>query len=364
MLKDESASAGISLKIGVSTLPGVFPRFDETEPFTGEGGKRVYGIKSTEVSDSQSGEPSKGKGGVIRAIDNAWNWANSNNLDIWMLPELCLDQNALNHLSNRLTGSPNSNYPKVVLPGTTYVQTGASKHSNRAPIWVRAGSGKWDFTSKYYNKRIPFGMNTNVSDKAPQDIREISRKAESRGVKILEEHFERGNEVVTNTINGVKCGIAVCRDVLDVFDDRNPLFKYNRENKVDLMLVTSMNSGHTNLFTATAESMARWHNCATVYINNFTSVTDDQNNTVELSFAFLPDTSRVAGIKGFIYYRKLPLVVTGKDSDTESEPEVDSAFENRVTAIYSDSVRALPIPLGGNVLYEISNGNFVNPRIL
>ncbi len=337
-----------SLKIGTSSLPGVYPRF------TGKGLNRegVYGIISTKASDSDTAIC---KDGVLNAILEAWNWAYKNKLDIWILPELCLDDEGLSFLKKYLESY--DTYPRLVIPGTTYVQNSDLTYSNRAPIWVRKEDGSWDF-SKYYNKVIPFAMNTNVNSPSV-DVRNISIVAEAKGANVLEEGFTADSNIIIGSIDGVKYGVAICRDVLDVFDDKNPLFEYCNQ-QVDLMLVTSMNDGHTNLFTATAESMARWHNCTTIYVNNFTSVPKEQDNTVELSFALVPNTSKVAGINGLIYYRKAPSFnIASELSESNKELETDYAFENRVSAIYSGSVKACAIPRDGNVLYTISNGKLV-----
>lgn len=338
-----------TLKIGTSSLPGVYPRF------TGNGLIRegVYGIISTQASDN---DETILKDGVMNAILEAWNWAYKNKIDIWLLPELCIDEDGLFLLKKYLQN--HHTYPRLIIPGTTYVKNSNLSYSNRAPVWVRDENGNWDYT-KYFNKVVPFGMNTDVNSPSI-DVKTISIAAENNGAKILEEGFTSDGNIMTGDLGGIKYGVAICRDVLDVFDKHNPLFEYC-EQQVDIMLVTSMNTGHTNLFTATAESMARWHNCTTIYVNNFTSVPKEQDNTVELSFALLPDTSKVAGISGLIYYRKPPVYNAALSDQPVSEllTEIDLAFENRVSAIYSGGVKACAIPKDGNVLYTISNGKLI-----
>jgi hypothetical protein len=108
--------------------------------------------------------------------------------------------------------------------------------------------------------------------------------------------------------------------------------------------------------TATAESMARWHGCSTFYVNNSTSAWNPDDNTIELSFAMVPNDAKVAGINGLIYYRTKPVYTTGENDGQELTGEADAAYEAHVESIYSGSVQARAINKDGNVLYTVTNG--------
>jgi hypothetical protein len=333
----------MQLNVGVSTLPGVYPRFKGTKLLR----PGVYGLMSDETSDHPENHS---KTGVNAALKSAFNWAVDNNVDIWMLPEMCVDAKDLELLLLWLKAGSGS--IKMVQPGTTYVKSGNGYH-NHAPIWQKLSSGTWR-TDDYYDKKVPFEMNINTN--APGDTGIISREAQKAGATILEEDFIAGTKLDTGHYLGnnenIWHGVAICRDVLDVFDSRNPLIEYLKRTP-DIMYVTSMNSGHTNLFVASAEAMARWHTCATVYVNNSTSV-GKSDDIVEMAFALLPNVSKVAGISGRIYYMKSPRLTAGSEcSAPVLLSETDTAYEQRVSALYSSSVTAHPLPQHGNVLFKI-----------
>ena len=108
-------------------------------------------------------------------------------------------------------------------------------------------------------------------------------------------------------------GVAICSDVVDFSDDQNPIHRY--ADIVDVLIIISANSSDTEMFMASAESMARWHNCAVIYANDINSVpyyTKDDKRTkklVELSFAIAPnkkEDSTTALCGDVLYLQELP----------------------------------------------------------
>ena len=327
-----------NLIVGTSSLQNIYPRFIGTKVLD----KDFYGLASTRVSDSIDKDPTEQ---VANSIIAAFRWAAKNKVQVWILPELCLDKIGLRHLVDLMRNNASS--LKMVLAGSTYISLKTGGFVNQAKIITTQPKLEM-FT---YNKTIPFNMQIDTESSVP-DIYKISNDAAEAKCNFLKEDFVPGEKLLILPLDGLKVGIAICKDVLDPFDARNPLAAYIRE-KVDIMLVTSMNSGHTNLFTATAEAMARWHNCATFYVNNLTSVSNAADKTVEMSFALLPNHTKIDGVQGCIYYRTAP---TLNAIDGLSTVESDTVVENIINTIISRDVVAKALPSDGNVLYTIKNG--------
>lgn len=242
----------------------------------------------------------------------------------------------------------------MIISGSTYKKAG-QKFSNQAPIWILDSSKNWvDLVP--YDKTVPFSMDTPTISTGSPDVDKIAKDAKDAGCNVIVEDIEQGISFRIVRVDYAYIDIAVCRDVLDLSDECNPLNRYC--DFVDIMLVVSMNSGHTNCFTSTAESMARWHYCATIYNNNMTSVLDPNDKTVEISFAIWPKVTSAAGIQGKIYYRSEPIIEQLTKLEHSKELNYDSRSfielcDVAVTSIYSKGVVAKAIPKDGNVFYDI-----------
>lgn len=325
------------LVVGTSSLPGVFPRFVGTKVLDDA---QYFGLISNTVSDSVQ---EYSMTGVKEAIRNAYFWALANDVELWLLPELCLGREGYDYLRSLI--DKDQGRLRMVLMGSMYTAGGA----NQARVWSTASP------IANYDKIIPFHMQTDTKSKVP-DIQKISREAESLDKHLLQEDFQPGSNVLTLRLGDYIVGIAICRDVLDPFDPRNPLIRY-LSKKVDIMLVTSMNSGHTNLFTATAESMARWHGCATFYVNNISSVASSDDKTVEMSFALLPKSDRIDGIQGCVYYRAAPGIMGLEGIEKDA---ADTTVSNVLNSVVSGDVVVKSLPTDGNALYKIRGGKLLD----
>lgn len=118
-------------------------------------------------------------------------------------------------------------------------------------------------------------------------------------------------------------GIAICRDAMDLLDSHNPLHKYC--DFADVMLVISDNTGDSNMFVGTAECLARWHNCATVYTNSIHEALANPNKTdnhLEIAFALYPykgsNVSSSTSVSGEIDYAAEPLKAANLDPNIDS----------------------------------------------
>jgi hypothetical protein len=267
-----------------------------------------------------------------------------------------MGQVALDYLKDLLQQNKSQlNDLKMIIPGSTYKKAANQKFNNQAHIWILDNSKNLVELAPY-DKKIPFSMNTPASSTGSPDIDEIVNAAKAAGCNTIVEDLEPGISFRIVRVNSGYIGIAVCRDVLDLSEECNPLNRYC--DFVDIMLVISMSSGHTNCFTSTAESMARWHYCATIYNNNMTSVLDPNDKTVEMSFAIWPKVISAAGIQGEIYYRSKPIIEQLAQLQHLEELNYGSkAFmglcDIAVTSIYSKGVVAKAMPEDGNVFYDI-----------
>lgn len=309
-----------AVAVGTHACAQVAPIFTGTRPLAG----KQYGLGAAGTNNPQN------------VIKNVHQWAVKEGLEILILPELCVDDTQLALLKDLL--STESGRMKLVVAGSFYRKHGAET-VNEAPVLLITGNDKKIITHSV-KKAIPFSMDIDVNSKDPV-IKKISEEAQKAGCEVLVEDMEPGSCVAIIKVEGGYLGIAICRDVLDLLERSNPLLRYT--DFVDIMLVTSLNSGHTNLFTSSAESMARWHHCATVYANALCAVPDPSDKVVEVSFVLMPTLERVTGIKGEIYYRTAPDV----------RVSIADAFP--FSAVYSKGVvpKAVPNPEGA-IKYEIA----------
>lgn len=192
---------------------------------------------------------------------------------------------------------------KLVVGGSHY--TADEKAYNTAPIFVNDKG--WRQVASY-NKIIPFSM--GYSEKVARDYHIDTEKYPLDKFKTLSEDIIMEDKVTILPFEDCVVGVAICRDVLDLLDKHNPLHKYC--DFVDVMLVISDNNGDTNMFVGTAECLARWHNCATVYTNSVaeTGGSASPDTHLEVSFALHPLKGKnVVGstlVRGEITYIKLP----------------------------------------------------------
>lgn len=339
-------------RVGSSSLADATPVFEGTRKLQNSN----FGLKSTNVSDyPYEGTISLNK--TKENILNALQWVIDNEVAIWLLPEMCMDNTLLAYLRELLQQKKEKlKNLKMIVPGSIYQKVDDEKYCNQAPIWIiDENNNLVELTP--YDKRVPFSMNTPSGSSGSPDINAVAEQARKAGCNIIAEDLENGIDFRIVRFEKGYIGIAVCRDVLDLSEKCNPLNRYC--DFVDIMLVISMNSGHTNCFTSTAESMSRWHNCATIYNNNMTSVLNKEDKTVELSFAIQPKVTSAAGIKGEIYYRSAPIVrmmaqLKQSKENTLTQKQFMSICDAAVNSIYSGGVVAKNIPDDGNVFYDIT----------
>lgn len=338
-------------RVGSSSLNDIVPVFEGTKKLQNSN----YGIRSRAISDMPyEGVIKTGK--AKDEIKKALEWVIANNIEIWILPEMCVDESMLFYLKGLLLDAKGRlNNLKLIVAGSTYREIHPGKYSNQAPIWI-LDKDKNLVELDGYDKKVPFSMNVPSSTSSP-DMKTIMNNAKAAGCNILVEDMDLGDDGVSFRIVRMESGyigVAICRDVLDLSERCNPLNRY--VDFVDVMLVVSMNSGHTNGFTSTAESMARWHHCATVYNNNMTSVNNPNDKTIEMTFAIWPKSDRVAGIQGSIYYMEAPvfeqlLQTNGLSLKSDMLTKLCSST---LTSIYSKGVVAQKMPEDGNMFYNIT----------
>lgn len=325
-----------------SSMSHTYPRFSPTRALQNSN----YGLKCSVVSDSNQ-KDTYIKEETKKELINSLKFIAENNIEIWTLPELCVDKELLEFLKEQIEKMGAESNLKMVVPGSIYVGVANGKLSNQSPIWIIDNNGKVVEIAAY-DKCVPFSMPTvkEIPPSTSYDMAVLYEAANKANCNVITEDLSVSDNGVNFRIvrfDKGYIGIAICRDVLDLSEPCNPLNKYC--DFVDIMLVVSMNTGHTNCFTSTAESMARWHNCATIYNNNLTSV-GKNDNIVEVTFSLYPDTKKVAGIKGELYYRNDPQ--KPKPNILTSMP-----FES-LSAIYSGSVKPLVLGVSEfDVLFKI-----------
>ena len=251
------------------------------------------------------------------------------NADVLIFPELSINEDTVEFLLDSLKQYGGG--LKLVVGGSHY--TAGGKAYNTAPIFVNDGG--WKQVASY-NKIIPFSM--GYSEKVARDYHIDMEKYPLDKFRMLSEDIIMEDKVTILPFEDCVVGVAICRDVLDPLDKHNPLHKYC--DFVDVMLVISDNNGDTNMFVGTAECLARWHNCATVYTNSVaeTGESASPDTHLEVSFALYPLKGKnVVGstlVSGEITYIKLPFIIPDRppkeihDTDEVKYAALDKDLEN------------------------------------
>jgi len=234
--------------------------------------------------------------------------AKNNNAKILIFPELAINENNLDHLVSEL--NRNGKEIKLVVGGS-YYKPKDSAFENLAPIYANI-SGQWEKITEYA-KMIPFSMSytQKTADAFGIDTTEYPLSQ----YKLLTENLSMDDNITLLPFKDCIIGVAICRDAMDLLDSHNPLHKYC--DFVDIMLVISDNRGDSNMFVGTAECLARWHNCATVYTNSRGPLEADPH--LEMSFAIYPfkksDSRNSTAVSGEITYEKKPFELRKADGE-------------------------------------------------
>lgn len=242
-------------------------------------------------------------------IDRSIRHAVKNNASILIFPELAFNNETLTYLNNSL--EDNGAGLKLVVGGSYYEEKD-SMFRNLSPIYAN-NSDDWQETAGYA-KMIPFS--TSYNQKAADTYGINTDTYPLSKYKLLTEDISMDDNITLLPFRDCVIGVAICRDVMDLLDSHNPLHRYC--DFVDIMLVISDNSGDSNMFVGTAECLARWHNCATVYTNSIGSSRSDPH--LEISFALYPfkgtEVKGSTSVSGQITYEKKPF--EAKKANTES----------------------------------------------
>ncbi len=253
-------------------------------------------------------------------ISEAVSTAAGKNAQILIFPELSINKNTLAYLKSVLAASGGG--LKLVVGGSYYhYDRNSTAYYNRAPIFVNRG-GSWQEAAPY-NKMIPFSM--GYKKDVAEQYRIDTRQYPLERYKTLSEDIIMEDSVTILPFADCVVGVAICRDVLDLLDSHNPLHKYC--DFVDVMLVISDNPGDSNMFVGTAECLARWHNCATVYTNAVSeakSQVPTGDPYLEISFGLYPfkgkNVSSSTSVSGVISYLKSPFWIIKAAEAAEETP--------------------------------------------
>ncbi len=229
--------------------------------------------------------------------------------NVLIFPELSINHDMLGTLENSLSSTSNLN---LVVAGSYYKGSSGSTYKNISIIYAKIG-GKWEAVTEY-SKLIPFTM--GYTEKI-SDIYGFDKSKYPVGqYKLLVEDIEMNDNITLLPYKDCIVGVAICRDAMDLLDSHNPLHKYC--DFVDVMLVISDNTGDSNMFVGTAECLARWHNCATVYTNSIHEAgTDKLDSHLEISFALYPrkgsNVTSSTSVSGEINYAEEPFKAANFD---------------------------------------------------
>lgn len=234
---------------------------------------------------------------ITKSIESA----KKNKSKILIFPELLISEETEEFLTKELNKEENS--LTLVIAGSSHKKIDGENLQNISKILFKDNKTWKELAT--YSKMIPF-----------------SRPNKEVNSNIDVENIETPSDVtIIPTKDGV-IGIAICRDVMDLLNLRNPMHKYC--DFVDLMLVISYSTGDSNMFVGTAECLARWHNCATLYTNAISTAYDDKtglpDNKTEVSFAIYPEKKIKSpfSVSGQITYIEEPLKIIA--SSIQSEP--------------------------------------------
>lgn len=257
-------------------------------------------------------------------ITNSIKEADSGLASILIFPELSINRNMLSTLENNLNSTSNLN---LVVAGSYYKGNSGNAYKNVSAIYAKVG-GKWKVIAEY-SKLIPFTM--GYTEKIADAYEIDKKKYPVSQYKLLVEDIEMNDNITLLPYKDCVVGIAICRDAMDLLDSHNPLHKYC--DFADVMLVISDNAGDSNMFVGTAECLARWHNCATVYTNSIHEALanpDKIDNHLEISFALYPykgsKVSSSTSVSGEISYAEEPFKAANFDP-------------NMVSIIYSPGIK-------------------------
>ena len=250
----------------------------------------------------------------IDVITNSVKEADDELANVLIFPELSINHDMLGTLENSLGSTSNLN---LVVAGSYYKESSGSAYKNTSTIYAKIG-GKWEVVTKY-SKLIPFTM--GYTEKIA-DIYGFDKSKYPVGqYKLLVEDIEMNDNITLLPYKDCIVGVAICRDAMDLLDSHNPLHKYC--DFVDVMLVISDNTGDSNMFVGTAECLARWHNCATVYTNSIHEAgTDKLDSHLEISFALYPrkgsKVTSSTSVSGEINYAAEPFKAANFDPNIVS----------------------------------------------
>lgn len=256
-------------------------------------------------------------------IDNSIRYAVEKKAEILIFPELSINEDKIQYLIDALNAE--SGDLKLVMGGSYYKGESEEEYRNSSPILCKK-DGRWEILT-YYDKMIPFTMGKIAPDaENPPIIHNIN----PHDYDLLVEDIQLSSNITVLPCKDGVIGVAICRDVMDLADKHNPIHQYC--DFVDLMLVISDNSGDSNMFTGTAECLARWHNCATLYTNSVAEAQgSNPDDKLEVSFALYPRKggSSSTSVSGVITYISNPF----------DSPQLQSGFEKGMVGIlYSSGI--------------------------
>lgn len=274
---------------------------------------RNCGLKVFSLRDSKQGE----------IIYNSIRYAVAKKAEILIFPELSINKEKIPYLISTLNAQ--SGNLKLVMGGSYYKGESEEEYRNSSPILCKK-NGQWEILT-YYDKMIPFTMGKMAPDaENPPTIHDIN----PRDYDLLVEDIQLSSNITVLPCKDGVIGVAICRDVMDLADKHNPIHQYC--DFVDLMLVISDNSGDSNMFTGTAECLARWHNCATLYTNSVAEAQgSNPDDKLEVSFALYPRKggSSSTSVSGVITYISNPF----------DSLQLQSSFEKGMVGIlYSSGI--------------------------
>ncbi len=241
--------------------------------------------------------------------------ADEGQASILIFPELSINQDQLETLKSELKAT---SHLKLVVAGSYYKGVQGSAYKNVSTIYAKI-KGAWEAVAEY-NKLIPFSM--GYTKKVADAYKIDTTKYPIEKYKLLTEDIEMNDNITLLPYKDCVLGIAICRDAMDLLDSHNPLHKYC--DFVDIMLVISDNAGDSNMFVGTAECLARWHNCATVYTNSIHEAgtnPEEADSHLEISFALYPykgtNVSSSTSVSGEINYARNPFSISKLNSELE-----------------------------------------------
>lgn len=244
------------------------------------------GVFSKDMPLVQNGIVNRKKTLQQDIIDKSIEVAKRENASILVFPELALEVDPTTgggmyeYLKQQLEVV---DHPLKLVVASCYYQTASEgSYKSISNILYRDINEKWKVLDTYY-KMIPCTI--------PYTKQFFQEEINEKDCQLMLEDLEIKRNVVLINYNNLMIGITICRDAMDLLSSHNPIHRYC--DYVDLLIVISDNDGDSNMFVGTAECLARWHNCATVYANAVCATqkgADSLNadNYLELSFGIYP----------------------------------------------------------------------------